>query len=116
MADTIKEDKDGEYARFIAPGSISKHVDDMGHLTKGMIDELREIKYVELINLEEKIKNARLPTEDIFGIKRRFCKICESGCAGYEPNSLMVPLPGEFPTFCKACKCPAHFHQVCIDP
>jgi hypothetical protein len=64
--------------------------------------------------LEEKIKNARVPTEDIFGIKRRFCTVCEQGCNGYEPNILLVPKAGDFPTFCKNCKCPAHFHQIAI--
>jgi hypothetical protein len=43
------------------------------------------------MNLEEKIKNSRLPTEDLFGIKRSFCKVCENGCNGYEANVLMAP-------------------------
>jgi hypothetical protein len=79
-----------------------------------MIDELREFKQDELLSLEEKIKNSRLPSDDLFGIKRRFCTVCEQGCPGYEPSSLIVA--GEFPTFCNHCKCPAHFHQICITP
>ena len=57
-----------------------------------------------------------MPTDDIFGVKRRFCTVCEKGCIGYQPSTLMVPQSGEFPTFCKNCKCPAHFHQVCVTP
>lgn len=51
----------------------------------------------------------------MFGVKRHFCSACEKGCRGYEPNSQLVPLPGEFPTFCRNCKCPAHFHKVAIE-
>jgi hypothetical protein len=43
------------------------------------------------MNLEEKIKNSRLPAEDLFGIKRSLCKVCENGCTGYEANVLMAP-------------------------
>jgi hypothetical protein len=28
----------------------------------------------------------------------------------------MVPQAGEFPTFCKNCKCPAHFHTISLTP
>ena len=62
------------------------------------------------------MQNARQPSEDIFGIKRRFCQVCEAGCIGYELNSMMVPSSQEFPTFCKNCKCPAHYHLIAMDP
>jgi hypothetical protein len=80
-----------------------------------LLADLKDFKYYELMNLEEKIKNSRLPTEDLFGIKRSLCKVCESSCSGYEANVLMAPSHGEFPTFCKNCKCPSHFHNVCFD-
>ena len=81
-----------------------------------MIDDIREAKYEQLMELEERLRVSRLPYEDLFGIKRRFCSVCEDGCPGYEPNTLIVAVPGEFPTFCKACKCPAHFHKICVTP
>jgi hypothetical protein len=117
MSDAIKEDKDGEYAKIIvATAGGTKHLDAHGNLAKTLIDDLREFKHEELQNLEEAVKNARPPTEDLFGIKRRFCLVCEQGCSGYLPNKVMVPQPGEFPTFCKNCKCPAHFHNITVEP
>lgn len=116
MADTLQEDKDGEFSHFGSNGNQNSRVfDERGRLTEAAKSELREFKYNELLNLEEKIKNSRLPTEDFFGIKRRFCQVCETGCSGYEPSTIVVPQSGEFPTFCKNCKCPAHFHQICFD-
>lgn len=115
MSETLKEDKEGQFSSIVKP-SDELHMDEDGNISKALIDDLREFKAEELLNLEESIKNARLPTEDLFGIKRRFCKVCEKGCTGYLPNTLMVPQPGEFPTFCKNCKCPAHFHNICVDP
>jgi hypothetical protein len=91
-------------------------MDENGLISKGMIDDIREAKYEQLLELEEKLRSSRLPYEDLFGIKRRTCTVCEEGCPGYEPNALVVSIPGEFPTFCKSCKCPAHFHTVCITP
>ena len=79
-----------------------------------MMDDLKEFKVEELRTLEEKVKNARLPTEDLFGISRRFCTVCEQACQGYQAITLAVPQSGEFPSFCKNCKCPAHFHQVSL--
>ena len=74
----VEEDKDGEYGGLVGGGSrVSRHLDENGKLTQEFIEELRELKKEELINLEEAIKNARLPTEDTFGIKRRFCSVCE---------------------------------------
>lgn len=68
----------------------------------------------ELLILEESIKNARQPSEDLFGIERRFCNVCEEGCIGYQPHQILFPsqLTHQFPTFCKNCKCPAYFHQL----
>jgi hypothetical protein len=58
-------------------------------LTNDFKLELQEFKEEELEKLELSLKNARLPTEDIFGVKRRFCKVCEQGCIGYEPQKMM---------------------------
>ena len=77
MSDTLKEDKDGEYSNFVVAKDLSNAVDENGRITKNMMDDLREFKRDELMNLEENINNARLPTPDMFGIKRRFCKVCE---------------------------------------
>ena len=115
MADTLKEDREGQFSKFVQ-GVDHQYVDNTGVLSKAMLDEIRDIKQQELHDLEEKLLNSRIPAEDLFGIKRRMCTVCESSCAGYEPNTLMVPVPGEFPTFCKLCKCPAHFHKICISP
>jgi hypothetical protein len=65
-------------------------MDENGYISKGMIDDIREAKYEQLLELEEKLKTSRLPFEDLFGIKRRVCSVCEDGCPGYEPNALMV--------------------------
>jgi hypothetical protein len=91
MADTLKEDKEGEFSHFGTSSQNMRMVDERGRLTDAALNELREFKYNELLNLEEKIKNSRLPTEDLFGIKRRFCQVCETGCTGYEPNTIIVP-------------------------
>lgn len=114
MADTLKEDKDGEYSQFIVAGQ-DRYMNENGQLTQALLADLKDFKQTELINLEEKIKNSRLPAEDLFGIKRSLCKVCENGCTGYEASVLMAPQHGEFPTFCKNCKCPSHFHHVTFD-
>lgn len=114
MADTLKEDKDGKFSQFAVAGH-DKYMTENGQLTQALLADLKDFKYNELLNLEEKLKNSRLPSEDLFGIKRGLCKVCESGCSGYEANVLMAPSLGEFPTFCKNCKWPAYFHQICFD-
>jgi hypothetical protein len=58
-----------------------------------------------------------MPSElDTFGIKRRVCKVCLSQCPGYKTGTAMsaagVEQTGEFPTFCRNCSCPAHFHKI----
>ena len=111
LKDTIKEDKDGEkYGSLSLRGAAS--LDEYGRLSQVFKDELKELKEEELMRLEEAIKNARQPTPDIFGIQRRFCNVCEEGCIGYEPHTILFPSQqlNQFPTFCKNCKCPAHFH------
>ena len=90
MADTLKEDKDGEYSQFIVAGQ-DRYMNENGQLTQALLADLKDFKQTELMNLEEKIKNSRLPTEDLFGIKRSLCKVCENGCNGYEANVLMAP-------------------------
>ncbi len=78
MSEAIEEDKSGEYASIINKKRLEgTGVDEKGNLSKGLLDDLRDFKQDELLNLEEAIKNARLPTEDIFGIRRRFCTVCE---------------------------------------
>lgn len=116
MNEAIKEDQEGEYSGLFGQRGGPGRIDEEGNLGSTLIDDLREFKQDELMRLEEAILNARQPTEDLFGIKRRFCKVCQQGCNGYLPNNTMVPQPGEFPTFCKHCKCPAHFHSVCESP
>lgn len=116
MSETINEDKDGNYDSIITEKIKKSHLDDNGLLSRDMLNDLKEFKHEVLLNLEETLKNTRVPTEDIFGVKRRFCQVCESACNGYEPSTLAVPQAGEFPTFCKNCKCPAHFHTVAVNP
>lgn len=110
MTDTIKEDKHGDY--HLISTKLDRALDEHGFLTQEFKDELRDFKEDELLRLEEAIKNARPPADDIFGVKRRFCTVCEQGCQGYEANNTIIPNGDitEFPTFCKHCKCPAHFH------
>ncbi|CDW75782.1 UNKNOWN [Stylonychia lemnae] len=116
LTDTIQEDKDGEYEMISK--KIDRRLDQKGKLTQEVMEELLEFKEQTLWELEEQIQNARQPSEDLFGIKRRFCTVCEKGCIGYEPTNMVVPSEKvhEFPTFCKNCHCPAYFHKVCIDP
>lgn len=85
MSETIREDKGGEQYGLIST-LAENGIDEHGRLTKEMRDELSIFKEEELARLEESIKNARPATEDIFGIKRRFCSVCEQGCIGYEAN------------------------------
>ena len=33
-------------------------------------------------------------------------------CSGYEPTKVLFGGKGEFPTFCRHCNYPAHFHKV----
>jgi hypothetical protein len=112
MSETIRDDKDGTFKNIVP---VEQGFDD-GRVAQTVLDDLRDFKTRQLLEFEDNMKNARLPTEDLFGVKRHFCTVCESGCKGYEPNSQLVPLPGEFPTFCKNCKCPAHFHRVAVLP
>ena len=72
MSQTLYEDKDGEFTALTLNKPVYQ-VEENGQLSQALMDELRELKREELLNLEERIKNARLPTEDLFGIKRRFC-------------------------------------------
>jgi len=88
MAETIREDKEGNFSSFVVANQ-DKYMDEHGHLSKALMADLKDLKYNELLNLEEKIKNSRLPTEDLFGIKRRLCTVCEGACSGYEPNNLI---------------------------
>lgn len=121
MKQNLEDDREGNY-ELIQKASDKQGLDATGKLTQEFIDDLREFKEEEMLRLEESIKNARQPSEDMFGIKRRFCRVCEKGCIGYEPINMLVPnlagaggSLGEFPTFCKNCKCPAYFHQVVVD-
>ena len=65
---------------------------------------------------EDKIKDSRMPEADVFGIKRLACSVCEQDCPGYTCSSRLFAAnsqaANEFPTFCKVCRCPAHFHTV----
>jgi hypothetical protein len=59
--------------------------------------------------------NKKPSRADHFGIKRTMCKI-DGECPGYETNTKLFAgaddVMGEFPTFCKHCQCPAHFHEI----
>ena len=91
MADTLKEDNEGIFSHFGTGTNNGRLLDEKGRLTEAALRDLKDFKFNELLNLEEKIKNSRLPTDDLFGIKRRFCQVCETGCTGYEPNTIVVP-------------------------
>lgn len=54
-----------------------------GKLTEGFVDELADIKKEQLKLLETSVNNATPTQADCFGIKRRFCSVCETGCQGY---------------------------------
>jgi hypothetical protein len=64
LSETIKDDKTGEYT--VIQANKDRSIDEYGNLSKAILDDLREFKQEELLNLEESIKNARLPTEDSF--------------------------------------------------
>lgn len=66
----------------------------------------------EARNFDDKLIGARPADHDLFGIKRRFCTICALDCSGYEPQKVLFGGRGEFPTFCRHCNCPAHFHSI----
>ena len=85
------EDEDGDQYGKLTMKDHSNLLDNEGKLTPYFKDILRDLKEEELENLEELIANARIPTEDIFGIKRRFCNVCEQGCIGYEPHTILFP-------------------------
>lgn len=55
-------------------------------------------------------------SDDVFGVHRVSCKVCEEECAGYMASlTVFKPVSDEaeiqFPTFCRNCKCPAFFHE-----
>jgi hypothetical protein len=65
---------------------------------------------------EKSVETAKRSEVDIFGIKRRNCRVCLEDCAGYLTSSVMFTpsdeATGEFPTFCMNCSCPADFHEI----
>ena len=81
-------------------------------LSENFKGQLRQVQDEELRLFEQKLKNARPADLDLFGIKRRYCEVCNDQCSGYEPTKVLFGGRGEFPTFCKHCNCPAHFHKV----
>ncbi len=87
-----------------------------GKLTEGFIDELSDFKNEALISMEQSTANTNQAQADCFGIKRKSCSVCEDGCPGYQASSYLFSsetnLRSEFPTFCQACGCPAHFHSI----
>ena len=84
-----------------------------GELAPAFREDLRKTAATEMHAFDQRMKNARPADQDLFGIKRRLCEVrdCES-CTGYEPTKVLFGGRGEFPTFCKHCNCPAHFHTV----
>ena len=73
----------------------------------------REVDKTEIDReFQNKLKSARPADHDLFGVRRRVCEICAGECSGYEPTKVLFGGRGEFPTFCRHCNCPAHFHKV----
>ena len=93
---------------------VGYYLDEKNQMTEEFKNEMRIKSAEEIYKLESTIRNARPPMKDYFGIKRRFCTICENDCPGYTGSSLPFSANSqsaiEFPTFCKVCSCPAHFH------
>ena len=87
-----------------------------GKLTDLFKMELQALSEEQIRLLESKIIDLKPPQADCFGIKRRICNVCEKDCSGYQSANFMFASStqqrGEFPTFCKQCACPAHFHRV----
>lgn len=108
----IEDFKEGEGHVGFLDYSSNLHVTKDGQLTDNFRKDLRKSMDEEAERLEEKIKSARPADRDLFGIKRRFCEVCELDCQGYEPQKVLFGGKGEFPTFCRHCNCPAHFHKV----
>ena len=98
--------------RGIFSGDNNPYVSGDGQLTEHFRGELREIRDQEAEFFEAKLKSARPADRDLFGIKRRDCEVCGTDCSGYEPTKQLFGGRGEFPTFCRHCGCPAHFHKV----
>ena len=104
----------------LMPRDAGTYVNADGTLTEVFKAELRQLQADELADLEDKIRDARPAATDVFGIKRRFCGVCEEDCRGYQANRVLFTTgqdgaggegQGEFPTFCRHCGCPAHFHK-----
>ena len=70
MKDTLAEDKDGEnYGSLSGMGTAGGlTLDRLGRLTQNFKEELELVKEEEMEKFEEAVKNARQPTEDLFGI------------------------------------------------
>ena len=99
-------------ASGLADARTSKYVTPDGQLTQAFSRELKKVAADEALDFDEKLIGARPADQDLFGIKRRFCSICGLDCPGYEPTKVLFGGRGEFPTFCRHCNCPAHFHSI----
>jgi hypothetical protein len=44
MADTLKEDRDGQYSVFVQGGN-AQYIDENGFISQAMIKDIREAKY-----------------------------------------------------------------------
>ena len=90
--------------------------DDKVELTEVFRNKIRDLSKMEIKELEMKIDEARPAHPDVFGIKRRFCTVCQDECPGYQANKILFSSGrdsrGEFATFCEHCNCPAYFHKI----
>ena len=122
---TMLEDKvrSGSSSRLLGDGlqhdAYNRYINADGRLTDMFRTELSLIGQQEAQKLEDQLQDLQPPEADFVGIKRRFCRVCESDCKGYSSANFMFQgsdqQRGEFPTFCKKCGCPAYFHNVAED-
>lgn len=109
----------GNRGTKLIDATVCRYLTDEGKLTEEFRNELRITGARECKEMEKRIENVTLPGPDFFGIKRKSCKVCgdgEGSCPGYSGSRLIFgsssQATNEFPTFCRMCRCPAHFHEV----
>ena len=73
----------------IIDSQVGAFLTEDGQLTQAFRSELKNISAAHLKALETKMETTRVPTADTFGIKRRFCTVCETECPGYTGSSLL---------------------------
>ena len=84
-----------------------------GTLTEKFKHDLISVKEEQMAMFQNSVETAKRAEPDLFGIKRRNCKICLEECAGYVTRRVLSASDSsEFPTFCDSCNCPAYFHEI----